>query len=45
MHRLNSTKDARVLQCDFMSSVMCNDVSDEPAASIIGVNEPSAQMR
>lgn len=38
-HRMNSIKDARVLRCDFMSSVMCNDVSDEPAASTIEVNE------
>jgi hypothetical protein len=42
---MNNIKDTRVLRYDFISSVMCNDVSGEPAASIIGVNESSALMR
>jgi hypothetical protein len=45
MHRMNNIKNGRVLRCDFMSSVMRSDVSDERAASVVGVNESSAQMR
>jgi len=44
-HGMNSIKDVRVLRCDFMSSVMCNDVSDEPAASVIGGNKSSGVPR